>query len=69
MRFRIEKPATAICPRTGSRVFIRDELLGLREPIEVVCPVCEHWHIWDPKTLTLSDPDDMPIVSGGQKPQ
>ena len=53
----IERPFTTICPRTGSRVFVLDELLDLTEPIEIVCPVCDHWHTWNPVTLTLSDPD------------
>ena len=55
MRSPHPRPATAICPRTGSRVFIRDELLDLDRPIEVVCPACDHWHIWDPATLLLID--------------
>ena len=53
-----EKPFSAICPRTGSRVFVRDELLGLTASIEVACPVCNHWHVWNPATLTLSDAED-----------
>ena len=53
-----EKPFTGICPRTGSSVFIRDELLHLTKPIEVVCPACDHWHIWNPLTLTLREEDD-----------
>ena len=68
MRFRTEKPATAVCPRTGSRVFIRDELLELHEPIEVVCPICEHWHVFDPVTLTLNEPGAAPNGDGARKP-
>ena len=55
MRSPHEKPATAICPRTGSRVFICDELLDLTEPIEVMCPACDRWHVWDPATLALTE--------------
>ena len=55
-----ERPSTAICPRTGSRVFIREELFELPGPIEVVCPACDHWHVWDPATLTLNDPSVPP---------
>ena len=58
MAFPIERPFITICPRTGSRVFVRDELLGLTAPIQVACPVCNHWHIWNPAALTLSDEDD-----------
>ena len=50
-----ERPLTAICPRTGSRVFVRDELVELSEPIEVACPVCERWHVWDPALMLLID--------------
>jgi hypothetical protein len=49
---------TATCPRTGSLLFVRDELLELTECIEVACPICDHWHVWDPSTLTLSEPRD-----------
>ncbi len=52
-----DKPFSAVCPRTGSRVFIRDELLELANPIDVACPVCDHWHIWSPATLRLSESD------------
>jgi hypothetical protein len=65
---RIKKPFSAICPRTGSRVFIRDELLDLTEPIEVVCPVCDRWHIWNPATLKLSEPDDKASDGDAKKP-
>jgi hypothetical protein len=54
---RIDKPFSAVCPRTGSRVFICDDLLELAKPIEVACPVCDHWHIWNPATLGLSESD------------
>ncbi len=55
MRSPHDRPATAICPRTGSRVFIRDALFELTEPIEIVCPACDHWHIWDPATQRLTE--------------
>ena len=53
-----EKPFTAVCPRTGSRVFVGDELLELNEPIEVTCPVCDRSHVWNPSTLTLDEATD-----------
>lgn len=52
-----DKPFSAVCPRTGSRVFIRDDLLHLTAPIEVVCSVCGHRHVWIPETLRLSESD------------
>ncbi len=55
MRSPQEKPVSAICPRTGSRVFIRDELLELSAPIDVVCPICDHWHVWNPVTQVLEE--------------
>jgi hypothetical protein len=53
-----EKPFSTLCPRTGSRVFIGDELLDLTNPVEIICPICERRHIWTPATLTLSEPGD-----------
>jgi hypothetical protein len=67
MRSPHERPATAICPRTGSRVFIRDEMFYLIEPIEVVCPACDRWHVWDPATHTLREPDQATADCGGGK--
>ena len=55
----VEKAFSTTCPITGSRVFIRNELLELTDPIEVVCPVCDHWHVWNPATLSLTEPDDI----------
>ncbi len=59
MGSQVERPFTTICPRTGSRAFVCDELLNLTEPIEVICPICDHWHIWNPATLTLAEADDV----------
>ncbi len=53
----IEKPTTAVCPRTGSRIFIGVELLDATGPVEFICPACDHEHIWDPATFTLREPD------------
>ncbi len=55
MALLVERPFSTVCPKTGSQVFIRNELLDLAKPIAVVCPVCELWHIWNPATLKLSD--------------
>jgi DNA-directed RNA polymerase subunit RPC12/RpoP len=52
------RPFTSVCPRTGSRVFVRDELLELTAPTEVVCPACGHRHVWNPVTLTFADVED-----------
>ena len=54
---RIDKPFSAVCPGTGSRVFIRDDLLELAKPVDIACPVCDHLHIWTPATLRLSESD------------
>ena len=53
MRINATTPIAAACPRTGTRLYIRRELLKLAKPIEVACPVCERWHMWDPKTQYL----------------
>ena len=57
MRSPLPRPATAICPRTGSRIFIGDELLDLRRPVDIVCPACGRLHVWHPATLKLTDAD------------
>lgn len=67
----IKKPATAVCPRTGSRVFISDGLLDSSGPVEILCPICDRWHTWEPGLQVLLDLDqrtDAPVAGRRRTP-